>query len=148
MSAQPVRPSLVKWLGYVVGRTLPVEYNDWVRNDLTGRHAAARHILRNELVFSPFFIAALFLPGPWILRLSTLALGLILGTFYTVAYMKPQREGRLLAHGLPADLLTAHEAIRHDQERLSFEHEYRSGGVDLSGSRLPPTPRSPEPRYL
>lgn len=120
------RPSVAQWLGYVVGRTLPPEQIDWVRHDLTGPHAAVRHILRNELVFSPFFVAALFLPGPWVLRLATLALGAILGTFYTVAYMKPQREGRLRAHGLPSDLMTEHERSRHDAERRSFEHEYRT----------------------
>jgi len=115
------RPNPVQWLGYSIGRSLPPSCEDWVRNDLTGRFAAPRHVLRSLVPFVPIFIAFLvFLPGPFWLRGSTMLLGVFLAVFYSVAYMNQNRTKRLVQHGLPIDLVNPAARARREAERDAY----------------------------
>ncbi|MGW4243501.1 DUF5313 family protein [Nocardia sp. NPDC004722] len=105
MIIQRSRPALIEWLGYVVGRPMPLDLQDWVRRDLTGNHAYARHLARGMVPFLPIFAAFLiFFPGPVWIRLAMTLLSLILALFYCAAYMAPNRAHRLAQHHLPATL--------------------------------------------
>ncbi|WP_081985827.1 DUF5313 family protein, partial [Nocardia seriolae] len=105
MIPQRQRPTFAEWLGYTVGRPMPLDLQDWVRRDLTGKHAYARHLTRGMVPFLPIFAAFLLLfPGPLWLRAAMTLLALILAVFYCAAYMAPNRAHRLTQHGLPASL--------------------------------------------
>ena len=43
--AEQTRPNFSQYCGYLLGKTLPDRYQDWVRNDLVGPGAQARYIL-------------------------------------------------------------------------------------------------------
>ncbi len=66
------RPNPIQWIGYTLGRRLPDSMRDWVRNDLTGNHATARHMIRGMVPFLPLFTAFLLLPGAVRLRADPL----------------------------------------------------------------------------
>ena len=44
--AEQTRPNFPQYCGYLLGKTLPDRYQDWVRNDLVGPGAQARYIIR------------------------------------------------------------------------------------------------------
>ena len=49
----PTKPNLLQYIGYCYGRRLPDSMRDWVREDLTGKGATIRMMVR---VFIPAFL--------------------------------------------------------------------------------------------
>ena len=121
------RPSPLQWIGYSFGRKLPDDLRDWVREDLTGRNAYVRHLVRGMVPFIPIFVIFMLFPGPWWLRAQMVALGLVLGLIYSAAYMKQNRAHRLDKHGLDPDLKPARQQAENDRTRTEYERLYRSG---------------------
>ncbi|MGV9744446.1 DUF5313 family protein [Rhodococcus zopfii] len=115
------RPSPVQWTAYALGRPLPASMRDWVRNDLVGDHALARHMIRSQIPFLPVYAVFLLLPGPIWLRLSTAGLGLMLSLFFSVAYMAHNRVRRLEKNGLPGDLENERVTQRRAAEQAAYE---------------------------
>lgn len=125
--SSPRHPSPAQYLGYVaLGRPLPHELRDWVRQDLAGPRAALRHVLRTELLYLPVFVAFLLFPGPLWVRGLMMLMGLLLSTFYTVAFMAQNRYRRLELNGLPVELETDHAQHVHDVDRAAYERQYRT----------------------
>ncbi len=120
------RPSTLQHLGYAVGRRLPDTQRDWVRHDLTSRHHAVREVLRTELLYTPVFVVFLLFPGPLWLRGLMVLLGLLLSTFYAVAFLEQNRHRRLEQHGLPTDLVSDHDQRAQERARTAYERTYRS----------------------
>lgn len=118
-------PSVAQWLSYVVGRRLPEDLNDWVRRDVTRPRAALRQVVRGELVYCPAFVALALLPGPPGLRFLVVLLGVVLSTFYGVAFLDQNRQRRLEAQGLPTDLVSDREQRVRDKDRATYESTYR-----------------------
>ncbi|UGT60259.1 DUF5313 family protein [Nocardia asteroides] len=124
MTREPRRPGPIRWIGYAFGRRLPDSMRDWVRRDLTGDHAAARHVLRGIVPFTPLFAAFLLFPGELWLRGSMVLLALLLALFYTVAFMPMNRAHRLAKHGFPQDLRNPAQARRADADRARYAARY------------------------
>ncbi|MFC8532192.1 DUF5313 family protein [Nocardia sp. NPDC057227] len=124
MTREPRRPGPIRWIGYAFGRRLPDSMRDWVRRDLTGDHAAARHVLRGMVPFTPLFAAFLLFPGELWLRGSMVLLALLLALFYTVAFMPMNRAHRLAKHGFPQDLRNPAQARRADADRARYAARY------------------------
>ncbi|MBF6101208.1 DUF5313 family protein [Nocardia cyriacigeorgica] len=124
MSRERRRPNPIQWLGYACGRKLPDSMRDWVRNDLTGKYAFPRHVLRGLVPFVPLFAVFLFFPGELWLRGSMVLLALLLALFYTVAFMPMNRAHRLAKHGLPADLENPDRAERRAKERARYAAQH------------------------
>ncbi|MBH0776888.1 DUF5313 family protein [Nocardia bovistercoris] len=118
------RPTPWQWIGYAFGRRLPDSLRDWVREDLTGRYATARHIVRGLVPFTPLFAAFLLFPGELWLRGSMILLAVLLALFYTAAFLPMNRAHRLTAHGLPADLENPARARRRADERARYAARY------------------------
>jgi hypothetical protein len=118
------RPNPLQYIAYSFGRKLPDSMRDWVRNDLTGDAALARHLFRAMVPFLPVFAAALLLPGPFVLRGASLLLAVILALIYAFAFMDMNRRRRLAQHGLPEDLEDARKARRHERSREQYERIY------------------------
>lgn len=123
MSTTPrTRPNFLQWLGYVAGRRLPMSMQDWVRNDLIGRGAVPRHLLRSMIPFLPIFIGFFVLfPGALWLRGAMVLLSVLLALFYTVAFMELNRARRLELHGLPSNLQSDRKTAALEDERARYE---------------------------
>lgn len=102
MSGTPRRPNLFRWLLYTAGAGLPPENKDWVLHDVTVRTWQLRHLGRTAVQIAPIAVLLyVFIPGePWVRLLAVLA-GLILGFFYSVAYMYETAEHRAVKAGWP-----------------------------------------------
>ncbi|MBJ8345887.1 DUF5313 family protein [Antrihabitans sp. YC2-6] len=118
------RPNPIQWLGYAWGRKLPDEMRDWVRNDLTGRFAITKHLVRGMVPFAPIFVVFMLFPGPLALRGAMTLLALLLALFYCGAYRNQNRAHRLALHGLPVDLEDATTTARRASERAVYEAQH------------------------
>lgn len=124
MSNRNRRPGPLRWIGYAFGRRLPDSMRDWVRDDLTGDYAGARHVVRGIVPFTPLFAAFLLFPGELWLRGAMVLLALLLAMFYTVAFMPMNRAHRLAKHGLPVDLENPRRARLRELERARYVARY------------------------
>jgi Family of unknown function (DUF5313) len=88
VSDTPRRPGPVRWVLYAFGGGLPPEYREWVLYDVTGRTWVLRHLARTAVQLLPVAVALyVLIPGPaWVRGCAVLA-GLLLGFFYSVAYL-------------------------------------------------------------
>lgn len=125
MSAPLARPNPVQWLGYVIGRRLPDDLQDWVRRDLTRPHSAVRQVIRGELVYSPAFLVLALFPGALWIRFLMVLLGVLLSSFYSASFLEQNRHRRLEVHGLPVDLVSEREQRVRDTDRAAYEATYR-----------------------
>jgi hypothetical protein len=122
----------VRWVLYAFGRGLPAEHREWVLHDVTTRTWVLRHLLRSTVQLLPFAVLLyVLLPGPaWIRALAVLG-GLILGFFYSFAYMYETAESRVMKAGYARG--TAREVrdqrgggrLREEQERR-YAERYRN----------------------
>ena len=103
-TGQPVqRPGVVRWIGYAMGAGLPARHRSWVLHDTTTRTWVLRHSARAVLQMAvPIALVVLLVPGPlWIRGMAALG-GLVLGLFFSLAYMTETIEGRVKKAGYPA----------------------------------------------
>ncbi len=133
-------PNIIQWIRYAFGGRLPDDLRDWVRHDLTGGHAFARHLFRGMVPFVPIFVVFMLVPGPWWLRVQMVALGLSLALIYSVAYMGQNRRHRLEKHGLDPDL----RPLRQQRERDNDQKRYEA----IYGARSDNTLNHPERKEL
>src|SRR4051812_14838143 len=94
------KPNMLQYIGYCYGRRLPDSMRDWVRNDLAGKGATVRMMVR---VFIPaFLILAPFwlIPTTLDVHLSMTLPILIPFVFFSHALNKVWRRHMLRLHGL------------------------------------------------
>jgi hypothetical protein len=98
------KPNLLQYIGYSYGMRLPDSMRDWVREDLAGKGATIRMMIR---VFSPaFLILAPFwlIPTTLDVHLSMTLPILIPFVFFSHALNKVWRRHMLAKHGLDPGL--------------------------------------------
>ncbi|SHL32457.1 hypothetical protein SAMN05443637_12499 [Pseudonocardia thermophila] len=125
-----VRPGPVRWLFYAYGGRLPARYREWVLHDVTTRTWRLRHFVRTTVQLAPIAVLLyVFVPGePWMRALAVLG-GLLIGYFYSFAYMEFSTEHRAVKAGYPRGTATKArmrddpEARRAAQER--YEQRWR-----------------------
>jgi hypothetical protein len=119
------RPSALQYIGYVYGRRLPVEFRDWVHNDLAGRGAVRRHMLRAAipplLVLAPFWL----LPASLYVHTEMTAPIYIWALLMSLALNKVWRRHRLAQHGLDPNLVD--DINREKNARLHADYVRRYG---------------------
>jgi len=124
------RPGPLRWLAYAFGAGLPAEYKDWVLHDVTTGTWQVRHLVRAAVQLAPIAILLyVFIPGAaWVRALAVLA-GLILGFFYSVAYMYETAEHRSLKAGWPlgyaAGVRDEDKADERAAEKERYEERWR-----------------------
>jgi Family of unknown function (DUF5313) len=94
------RPNLWEYIGYSYGRRLPDSMRDWVREDLAGKGATVRMMIR---VFIPAFLIMVpfwFIPTTLVVHLSMTLPILIPFVFFSHALNKVWRRHMLRKHGL------------------------------------------------
>lgn len=124
MPDDPVRrPDPVRWVWYAFGGRLPARNRGWVLHDLTCRTWPARHLVRALVQVAP--VAAVLLvvvPGSLVVRSAAVAAGLLLGLFYSFAYMHEIVEHRAAKAGYPVGTARAvQDAARARQRRAEAE---------------------------
>lgn len=106
----------MQWLWYAVGGRLPASLNEWVLRDVTAHSWVWRHIAQLSVILVPFAAACLLVPGPLALRVGMLLLLLIVGTFYSVAYLEDNADRRAIRQGYPEGAAKAIREARHEHE--------------------------------
>lgn len=116
------RPNPAQWLWYAVGGRLPARCRDWVLHDISGPTWAARHFARAVVQITPVLLV-LLVPGPLWIRAVAILGGVLMGLFYSLAYMEESCENRAVKHGFPRGLRT--EIRRERQKRETAERRQR-----------------------
>jgi len=107
MSADTVRtkPNALQFVRYCAGARLPDSMRDWVRNDLAGKGATRRMMVRVAvpavLVLAPFW----FIPTTLDVHLGMTLPILIPFVYFSHALNKVWRRHMLQVHGLDPDLV-------------------------------------------
>ena len=117
------RPNPARWVAYAFGAGLPAAHRAWVLHDVTTRTWQLRHFARTAVQLTPFAVALYTLiPGqPWVRAAAVLG-GLLLGFFYSAAYMYETAEHRAVKAGYPRGTAAATRAAEHaDESRESAE---------------------------
>ncbi|NUT96615.1 MAG: DUF5313 family protein [Saccharothrix sp.] len=123
------RPNPLQWLWYAVGGRLPARCNEWVLHDVTCRTWAVRHFVRGLVQMSPILLV-LLLPGPLLIRVLSVVLGLLVGYFYSMSYMWQTTEERLVKQGYPRGLGAQTRRRSHAAEdaraKAAYDRLYRN----------------------
>ena len=104
-SAGPAKPNAWQYLRYIYGGRLPDSMRDWVRNDLAGKGATRRMMVR---MFIPAFFVMLpfwFIPTTLYVHLSMTLPILIPFVYFSHALNKVWRRHMLRVHGLDTSLV-------------------------------------------
>ncbi|MFT3716575.1 MAG: DUF5313 family protein [Gordonia sp. (in: high G+C Gram-positive bacteria)] len=125
------RPNPLQWIAYSYGATLPDSKRDWVANDLMGRTAVIRHMIRMQFCFSPIYLILYFaFPGPWWIRALMVLLGASLALIFSVSYMDQNRARRLAKHGFGNDPHTYRQQAQQRARKEEYDAIYRAGRTD------------------
>jgi hypothetical protein len=117
------RPGPLWWFWYALGGGLPARYRAWVLHDTTTRTWIVRHMVRAfAQMMVPIGLVLLFLPGEFWIRGMAAIGGLLLGMFYSVAYMPEAVEHRVKQAGYPVGTATV---VREEAARLREAEDSR-----------------------
>lgn len=99
------RPNLFQYIGYSYGRRLPGSMRDWVANDLAGKGAVRRYMIRVVipvlLILAPFWLIPASL---WVHAELTLPI-FIPYVVFSYSLNKVWRRHRLAVHNLDPNLV-------------------------------------------
>jgi hypothetical protein len=129
------RPDPIRWFWYALGGRLPARFSPWVLHDTTTRTWALRHVLRSLVQLAiPIGLVLLLVPGEfWIRGMAALG-GILLGLFFSLAYMPETTENRVKRAGYPAGSAQA-ARDRAAVEREAGESERRRAAAVRRGDR-------------
>jgi hypothetical protein len=119
------RPGPLQYIGYSFGRKLPAEMRDWVRNDLAGKGAVRRHMVRTAI--PPFLVLAPFwlLPASLYVHLEMTVPIYAWAILMSLALNKVWRRYRLAQHNLDPNLVD--EINREKNARMHEDYIQRYG---------------------
>lgn len=129
MSSDRTVPNLWQYIRYSYGMRLPDSMLDWVREDLTGKGATARMMVR---VFIPAFVIMIpfwFIPTTLDVHLSMTLPILIPFVLFSHALNKVWRRHMLRKHGLDPNLVDelARQRNAHIHDAYIARYGPRSG---------------------
>ncbi len=121
----PRRPGPVRWVLYAFGRGLPPEYREWVLHDVTARTWVLRHLLRTTVQLLPVAVLLyVLIPGPGWVRACAVLGGLILGYFYSAAFLYETTEHRAVKAGYPRGTAASMRGMGNAAEREEQARRY------------------------
>lgn len=118
------RPNVLQYIAYSYGRVLPASMHDWVRNDLGGKGATARTMIR--LVIPAILVLAPFWLIPTTLYVhASMTLPIFLPyVMFTHALNKVWRRHLLSKHGLDPDLADEYKRMRDAPIQRAYIERY------------------------
>jgi len=101
-----VRPNPLQWIWYAYGGTLPQRYREWVLRDITARTWLIRHTIRTLMFVVPILVVLYLIFGlavhlPASILWPAMALGVIVGLYYSLSYARETGDLRLVKYGYP-----------------------------------------------
>lgn len=124
-AASAPKPGLLQRIAYAYGKVLPPAFDGWVREDLTGKGAQLRTMVRVSipaiLVVAPLWL----IPASVGMHLAMSSLLLIPFVYFTHALDKIWRAHRLRQHGLDPELVD--ERARRRDAHLREDYRRRHG---------------------
>lgn len=118
------QPNLWQRFTYAYGRRLPDSMRDWVTQDLIGKGALRRHMIRTAipplLVLAPFWL----LPASLYVHLEMTVPIYIWALLMALALNKIWRRHRLAQHGLDPKLLDTVKSKRAQQMHDNYIRNY------------------------
>lgn len=118
------RPNPLQYIAYSYGKVLPPEMDGWVRDDLTGKGARLRTLVRVSipaiLIVAPLWL----IPAGVAMHLAMSALLLLPFIYFAHALDKVWRVHRLRQHGLDPDLVDERTRQRDSQIREDYRRRY------------------------
>ncbi len=124
---EPVRPNALQYIAYCYGKVLPPEMDDWVREDLSGKGARLRTLVRVSipavLVVAPLWL----IPAGVGMHLAMSTLLLLPFVYFAHALDKVWRAHRLRQHGLDPDLVDELARRRDAHIREDYQRRHRQG---------------------
>ena len=118
------RPNVIQYIRYCYGHPLPASMRDWVRNDLAGKGATARMMIRVAvpavLVLIPFW----FIPTTLDVHLSMTLPILIPFVYFSHALNKVWRRYMLQVHNLNPDLVDERRRERDADMHRRYVERY------------------------
>jgi hypothetical protein len=124
------RPNPAQWVWYALGGGLPRELSPWVLADTTGPTWIWRHLARAVVQLLPVLVLCVaVVPVPLAYRLSAAVGGLLLGLFFSIAFMTETTEHRVAKAGYPPGTAGRLRAERAERARLERRSPYRQGGA-------------------
>jgi hypothetical protein len=119
------KPNLLQYIAYSYGRCLPDSMRSWVAQDLAGKGAVRRHMIRAAI--PPFLVLAPFwlLSASLYVHLEMTAPIYIWTLLMSLALNKVWRRHRLAQHGLDPNLV---DAIKRKEQAKMHEDYIRRYG--------------------
>ncbi|HVQ83362.1 MAG TPA: DUF5313 domain-containing protein [Mycobacterium sp.] len=119
------KPNFWQRIGYAYGRRLPSSMNPWVANDLAGKGAVRRHMIRWAI--PPLFVLAplWLLPASVYVHTEMTAPLYIWALLISLALNKVWRRYRLMQHGLDPKLVDV--VKREKQAKMHEDYARRYG---------------------
>ena len=124
------RPGPLRWLLYALGFRLPAQHREWVLHDVTTRTWVLRHLVRTAVQLAPVAVLLyLLMPGSPAVRGGAVLGGLMLGFFYSVAFMYETAENRAMKAGYPRgtarEIRDRRTSTVRDDEARKYAERYR-----------------------
>ena len=120
------KPTTRQYVTYCFGKILPTELRDWVREDLTGRGATMRLVVRVTtpivLVLAPVYL----LPTDILTKMSMTLPLLIPFIYFAISLSPVYRRFRLNQHGIDGDLVDARKRERESDDLAAYYARYRT----------------------
>ena len=122
------RPNVLQYVAYCYGKVLPASMHDWVRNDLAGKGARRRTLIRvaipGLLIIAPLWL----IPTTTSMHLAMSALLFLPFIYFAHALDKIWRAHRLRQHNLDPDLVD--ELSRQRDAHIREAYRRRHGHQD------------------
>ncbi|GAB33990.1 DUF5313 family protein [Gordonia otitidis] len=125
MADTAARPRGWQYLRYCYGAVLPVSMRDWVANDLAGKGAPLRMVVRWAIPCIILMLPMLFVPADWGVRFIMFSPIPIAYVFFSIALNVIYRRHRLEQHGLNPDLVKRNERVRNADLYDEYHRKYR-----------------------
>ncbi len=119
------KPNLWQYIGYSYGRCLPDSMRDWVANDLAGKGAVRRQLIRWAI--PPLFVLAPFwlLPASLYVHSEMTVPLYIWSVLIALALNKVWRRHRLAQHGLDPNMV---DVLKNKKQAKMHEDYIRRYG--------------------
>ncbi|GAC47021.1 DUF5313 family protein [Gordonia aichiensis] len=125
MADTAARPRGWQYVRYCYGAVLPDSMRDWVANDLAGKGAPFRMVVRWAIPCIILMLPMLFVPADWGVRFIMFSPIPIAYVFFSIALNVIYRRHRLEQHGLNPDLVKRNERVRNADLYDEYHRKYR-----------------------
>jgi hypothetical protein len=112
-----IRPNPPQWIWYTFGGKLGPLYSGWVLHDTTCRTRWLRQIVRSEAQVMLPAAVVLAVLGFGAVMWAGVGLGAVLSLWYSLAYIDPTADRRLVKHGYEPGMLKRALRERVDREQ-------------------------------